>query len=231
MKAYPPPGVIGPRLLARAVLPALASVRVHGAEHVPRTGPVLIAALHYHHLLDGAVLLARAPRPVHIVVALDWTRDQAQRRVMERLCALAQWPVILRPAAMAGTGAYAQTDLLRYVRGGVRDAVTLLRSGRVVVVFPEGYPVIDPAGEADGRPPSDPAGVRPFARGFRSIALRAQREGAHVPIVPLGFAYARAGKRWEITARFGAPLSAEHEVADIQRIVLALSRADVVSSR
>jgi putative membrane protein len=206
------------------VLPALASARVHGVEDIPREGPVLIVARHYHHLLDGAVLLARVPRPVHIVVALDWARSAAQRRWMERLCALAQWPVILRPAAVSASGAYTTAETAGYLRAGVRAAVAQLRAGHVVVVFPEGFPHVDPAPIA-GRAPRG-AELLPFARGFRLIADLARRAGAPAPIVPLGFRYARAGGRWSIEARFGAPLPADADVATVERAVAALSGVD-----
>ena len=123
---YPPPGMLGPRAIAWwALRTQAAGVHVEGLEHVPGAGPVLIAARHYHHLLDGAVLIARLPRPVHLVVALDWARGAATRRWMERACAAAQWPVILRPAR---SGAYAADDTGRYVRRGLTDAARLLRT-------------------------------------------------------------------------------------------------------
>jgi putative membrane protein len=222
---YPPPGALGPALIARwALATQAASVHVEGAEHVARNGPVLIAAHHYHHLLDGAVLIRRGPRPVHIVVALDWAADARQRWVMERACALAQWPVVLRPASVGASAAYAPDETARYVRRGLRDAAALLRDGRVVVVFPEGYPVVDPTSGASARPPRDADGFLPFAAGFRTIATLARHAGADdVPIVPLGFAYARAGRRWRIIARYGAALPATAAADDVERAVRALS--------
>ena len=35
---------------------------VEGLEHVPGSGPVLIAARHFHHLYDGCVLMKAVPR-------------------------------------------------------------------------------------------------------------------------------------------------------------------------
>jgi 1-acyl-sn-glycerol-3-phosphate acyltransferase len=222
---YPPPGALGPRLIARwALATQTSTVVVTGGEHVPADGPVLIAAHHYHHLLDGAVLIERLARPVHIVVALDWAADTRQRWLMERACALAQWPVVLRPASLAASRAYAPGELARYVRRGLRDAAALLRDGRVVVVFPEGYPVVDPASGTSARPPRDADGFLPFAGGFRTIGSFARHAGAgDVPIVPLGFAYAHDGRRWQITARFGAALPATAAADDVERAVRALS--------
>ena len=45
-----------------------------GLEHIPTDGPVLLIARHYHHLFDGVVLLLSVPRPIHILVTLDWVK-------------------------------------------------------------------------------------------------------------------------------------------------------------
>jgi len=223
---YPPLGALGPRLIAHwALATQTAAVDVGGLEHLPRAGPALIVARHYHHLLDGAVLLTRLPRPVHIVVALDWTANARQRRWMERACALAGWPVVLRPAALPHARAFAASELMGYLRRGLRDAAHLLRDGRVVVVFPEGYPLVDPTPGDAPRPARDGDGFLPFAAGYRTIANLAQRAGARVPLVPLGFAYARTGERWRIDARLGAPLAPDTPPDAVERAVRALSQA------
>jgi 1-acyl-sn-glycerol-3-phosphate acyltransferase len=218
--------MIGPRLIAAwALRTQTSSVRVDGIEHVPRDGPVLLVARHYHHLLDGAVIIAHLRRPVHIVVGLDWTADARQRRWMERACRWAQYPVILRPATAGTRGGYTARDVSRYLRGGLGDAANLLRDGRLVLIFPEGYPVIDPAAsEAAPRHP-DGGGMLPFAPGFRTILTAAQRRGGReVTVVPLGFRYERNGGRWNVTARFGTPLGRPAAVGDAERAVRSLSQ-------
>ncbi|MDQ6943300.1 MAG: 1-acyl-sn-glycerol-3-phosphate acyltransferase, partial [Candidatus Eremiobacteraeota bacterium] len=138
---YPPVGMFGPRAIAWWSLRTMTDgVTVDGLERVPRTGPVLLAARHVHHLLDGAVLVRHLARPVHIVVGLDWAADARQRRWMERVCAWARYPVILRPATAGARGGYAASEVRQYLRAGLREAAALLRDGRVVLVFPEGYP-------------------------------------------------------------------------------------------
>jgi 1-acyl-sn-glycerol-3-phosphate acyltransferase len=223
---YPPPGMVGPRLIAAwALRTQTSSVRVDGIEHVPRDGPVLLLARHYHHLLDGAVVVAHLRRPVHIVVGLDWTAGARQRRWMERACRWARYPVILRPATTGTRGGYDARETSRYLRSGLGDAANLLRDGRVVLVFPEGYPVIDPAAsEAAPRRPGG-EGMLPFAAGFRTILAAAQRRGARdVTVVPLGFRYERVGARWNVTARFGVPLAVPAAVDDAERAVRSLSQ-------
>jgi putative membrane protein len=215
----------GERVIAAAILRAQhARVAFFGVERLPARGPALIVAHHYHHLLDGAVLVRATTRPVRIVVALDWTRDRGQRRTMERLCGWAGWPVVLRAETLGATGSFATQERLRYLRSGLRGAADLLRAGELVVVFPEGYPVIDSDDKPVTARPRDADGFLPFADGFRTIARLAARGGSEVPIVPLGLRYVRDGQGWQIDARFGTPLGADVSANDAEAAVRALSR-------
>ena len=223
---YPSVGMRGLRAYARWWLPRHAAVSLAGLEHQPRSGPVLLVARHYHHAIDGAVLLAQLPRPVHIVVALDWVRSAAERRRMERACRWAAWPVILRPARARNSAAYHPCETGAYLRRGLRDAAELLRAKRVVAIFPEGYPAVDAPGRAPPPASRDGTGLLPFSEGFRVIAQRAERiGGAAIPIVPFGLHYENANGCWRVRAAFGAPLSSETSTADVQRIVGELSTA------
>jgi 1-acyl-sn-glycerol-3-phosphate acyltransferase len=79
----------------------------------------------------------------------------------------------------------------------------LLRSERILVIFAEGYPNIDP----HPTPKADPDAFLPFKPGFIKLAELAQRDGeTQVTIVPAGFVYRKEGKRWHATVRFGPPL-------------------------
>jgi 1-acyl-sn-glycerol-3-phosphate acyltransferase len=223
---YPPVGAIGPRVLAWwSLLTQTESVRVEGLEHVPATGPVLIVSRHVHHLLDGIVLIHYLPRTVHIVVGLDWTANATERRWMERACRWAGWPVILRPQSVAASGAYSPDEVAKYLRSGLRDAAALLRDGRVVVVFPEGYPLIEPARSHLSARAQDDGALLPFAAGFRSIVQLAERYGARdIAIVPVGLSYTRPDTKWRIVARFGAPMTGDAPLEEIERAVRDLSR-------
>jgi uncharacterized membrane protein/1-acyl-sn-glycerol-3-phosphate acyltransferase len=81
---------------SRAIVRRKVRVVVEGLEHVPATGPVLIAARHFHHLYDGGILLEAIPRKIHILVALDWVQKRWLRGLMEWACAMMDWPVMLR---------------------------------------------------------------------------------------------------------------------------------------
>lgn len=211
---------------ARALQSREADVSVEGLEHMPASGPVLIAARHFHHLYDGCALQTAVTRPIHILVALDWVRTRAQRRLMEWACAAARWPVVLRSERLhadeaAGGSVFAMDEGRRYLRRAVADAVTLLRAGEALVVFPEAYPNIDPSftpkrGEDD---------FLPFRPGFVRIAQLAQRDGwTHVPIVPAGLVYTRAAEdRWQIALRFGPAITVDQQ-ADADQLALVVEQ-------
>ncbi len=223
MPLYPPPGQLGPRAISEwGLRTQAADVRVDGRENIPAAGPVLLVARHYHHLLDGAVLVTRTARPIHIVVGLDWAANPAVRSWMEWACRAAQYPVVLRTPTLTNTGAYRRAELVRYTRAALRETTRLLRDGRVVLVFPEGYPNIDPA---ESRKTS-PEGWLPFATGFLKMAASAESDGVtRVAVVPIGFRYTSArSRRWSIHARIGRPVApADRTVALIEAAVRRLS--------
>jgi carotene biosynthesis associated membrane protein len=189
---------------ARFLLAREAPVNVDGAQNLPPTGALLLVARHYHHLLDGCALLSVTERPVRVIVAADWAESQRQRRLLEFACRIARWPVVIRKTPPGRPGRFSEPERVRYLRRAMHEAVELLSQGEVVVIFPEGYPNVDPhftpkAGDND---------FLPFERGFVRIAHAAERiSGIPVPIVPVGFDYQRAGT-WHITMRFGEPLFA-----------------------
>jgi len=158
-----------------------------GADRVPDDGPVVLAARHYHHLLDGVGLIKHVKRPVHILVALDWISSRSTRAVMETLTSLAGWPVTLRPeelgAAGRGRRAYGPDEVFAYQRRAFRECVELLREGRLLVVFPEGYPVLDPHAQREPRATV----LAPFKSGFARLAVSASRStGRPVHVLPVG---------------------------------------------
>jgi putative membrane protein len=182
-------------------------LRIEGAHHLPATGPALIAARHFHHFYDGCALLAIVPRPLHLVVALDWVEHPAGRSVMEQACAAAGWPIVVRPdhprrrGGLAGAaGGAADVSALR---DASREIVRRLRDGQMVLVFPEGYPNVDPG----YTPKTGDDAFLPFRPGFLRFVEMAERDGPlHVPIVPAGLEY-RRGDRWALTVRFGEPVA------------------------
>ncbi|MBV9327656.1 MAG: 1-acyl-sn-glycerol-3-phosphate acyltransferase [Chloroflexi bacterium] len=157
-------------------------------EKVPHTGPAILVARHYHHLYDAAAILTTVPREVHVLIAADWLGDGWRLALMRRLAAAARWPMVWRRGVS-----------WRVNREGYTASLELLEEGRVLLVFPEGYPVIDPRPSRRSKIDA----ILPFDPGFLVLAERARCE---VPLVPVGLAYARrdAGT-WSIWVRFGAP--------------------------
>lgn len=195
---------------------------VEGVEMIPPRGPAIIAARHFHHLYDGCAVLATISRPAHILVGLDWVRNPAGRIVMERACRAAAWPMIYRRDSDSPRD---DREATRALRHAMSDSLNLLRDGRILLVFPEGYPNIDPG----YTPKTGDDAFLPFQPGVVRLATVAAASGLDVPIVPAGFAYDR-GNRWRATLRFGDPVTIEnraHSTAalqDIERRVIALSQ-------
>jgi putative membrane protein len=195
---------------------------VEGLEHVPDTGPVILAARHVHHLYDGCALLATIPRPLHIVVALDWVANRPGRLTMDRLCAGARWPVVLR---QEGPKATSTAGAARAWRTAIRDALGLLAEGRVVLVFPEGYPNIDPG----YTPKLGDNAFLPFQPGVARLASMASTDRDPVPVIPVGFHYQR-GPRWKVTMRFGSPVTIPDRSCEQPKLAELQSRVEALSS-
>lgn len=185
------------RRAARLDVRRALNLTVEGHEHVPASGPVLLAARHYHHLHDGAAIVATIPRPVRILVGLDWVEQAPLKWTMDRLCAAADWPVVQRRRPESEN----RPGDVRALLAALDHSVEILRKGEVLLVFPEGYPTIDPT----WTPKTHDDEMLPFLPGVVRIARRAERDGLRVPIVPAGLDY-RQGNRWDLTVRFGAPL-------------------------
>ncbi|WP_159805265.1 lysophospholipid acyltransferase family protein [Cellulomonas citrea] len=87
------------------------NTRVAGAHHVPRTGPVVLAANH-QHVMDGPLFIGVSPRPLHIFVKeemyatpLAWVFDAAGQIRTDRSngrAALASGLAVLRRGGAVG---------------------------------------------------------------------------------------------------------------------------------
>lgn len=223
------------RRMCRAQLARHVDLSVEGLEHVPATGPVVVAARHYHHLYDGCAIGTSLARHLHILVAADWTGGARARRLLDAGAKTARWPVVLRPDAPkyrpalrddpAARAAY-EAEAARYLRRAATETVALLRGGHALLVFPEGYPTIDPSFTPKTRDDE----VLPFQSGFVRLVALAQADGAtRVPVVPTGLAYDRLpGDRWRLALRYGAPLTLDGKdrtgfLRDVEARIRALS--------
>lgn len=173
-------------------------LRVEGLASLPRTGPVILAARHVHHLYDGVAIIGTIPRPVHILVGLDWAGTSLTGIAMTRLCNASRWPIVYRPGSH---NARSPQEMTRAARKAMAESLRLLAEGRILLVFPEGYPNIDP----HATPKTGLDDWLPFQPGVVRLAAMAAAQGITVPIVPVGLEY-REGEKWTVTIRFGEPI-------------------------
>ena len=228
------------RALARLIAAGALNLQIEG--RLPLRGPAVVALRHFHNLWDGVALLAAAKSDVHVVVALDWATTATVRWAMERLTRAARWPVLLRSEAFAGErgavprarpSAYRASEETRYRMRCIRQCITLLEHDAIVAVFPEAYPVIDPA----YAPQRDHHSLLAFRPGFARLACIASRRlGRAVPVIPTGLCYEKA-RRWRVRIRIGSPIDAGPTtdtvqlVGRVQREVARLSRTAEVPTR
>ena len=195
---------------------------VQGCDHLPPDGPVLLVARHYHHLYDGCAVLATIPRQVRVVVGLDWIERPIALRGMQAACRAAGWPVVYRNPS--------ESDRARWLpalREAMQQSIQILKDGKLLLVFPEGYPTIDP----HPTPKTRDDEILPFQSGFVRIARDAHGSGIPLSTIPLGFHYEEADGRWRVAMRFGAPLDLDfndppqHIAKRVRAIVEQLSVA------
>jgi len=94
-------------------------LRVEGLEHLPASGPYLIAANH-HNYLDGVLLGVTVPEPISFLVMPRVWRATPLHPFFHRN--IRSIPI----------------DLERADVGALRRALQILQEGRVVGIFPEG---------------------------------------------------------------------------------------------
>lgn len=200
------------------------TIDAEGLDNVPSSGPTLIAVRHFHWFYDGYALVRTNSRQLHTVVALDWMQSTTLRVVVEFACSLTDWPVVLRSEQFRQHDddeqwAYDAHEARQYLRRLTLGTVRILRSGSVLVIFPEGYPNIDP----HPTPKTDLDSFLPFRPGFVKMAELAEKDRhTQVAIVPVGLSYAqRPGNRWHITVRYGQPLHLS-DFANSEQLLLAV---------
>jgi len=107
----------GGRPLAAAILRRWYDLRIHGEEHVPRRGPVLLASNHVGYL-DGPLLVSTAPRPVHAMIKKEMFFG------------------VFKPILHA-TGQI-PLDRFNVDPRAVKMALRVLRDDKVLAIYPEG---------------------------------------------------------------------------------------------
>jgi 1-acyl-sn-glycerol-3-phosphate acyltransferase len=159
-----------------ALLRVFFRLRVVGAEHVPPTGPLLLAANHVS-LLDPPVVGAAAPRPLQYMAKAELFRVPGLGRLIRWLNA--------HPVERDGADASA-----------LRHALLLLRQGKALLVFPEGTRGVE-GRLGPGRPG---AGMLAAHSEAPVVPVYVRGTGA---VLPRG---ASRPRRAPITVAFGPPL-------------------------
>jgi 1-acyl-sn-glycerol-3-phosphate acyltransferase len=191
------------RVYAHIVVRRHLALSADGLEHLPENGPIILASRHVHHLYDACALLSIVPRPLHIMVALDWARSPLQRRLLEGATLLARWPAVIRSGSFGlnDKHQFHHGDRLPRLRRATYLALDVLRQHRALLIFPEGYPKVDPW----PTPSREDAELLPFNRGCVDLAwIATRRLGESVPVVPIGLHY--QSRRSQLSVRVGSPL-------------------------
>jgi len=117
-RRHPPTWLLrGGRPTSRWLIRRRYDVRVHGGAHVPRRGPVILAANHTG-VIDGPLLAIFSPRPVHALTK----EEMFEGRLGRFLRLTGQIPL----------------DRTHTDRAAVRACLNVLERGGAVGIFPEG---------------------------------------------------------------------------------------------
>lgn len=159
---------------------------VRGAEHVPESGPVILAANHPSSVVDAFAIGLATPRKVHFLARSTMFDSPWRARLLARLGVI---PI------------HRRLDAAERMEGNVeifRHCYELLEAGGAIGIFPEGVSHVDPQ-------------VRDMRTGAMRIGLEAEaRRGFQlgVRVVPIGLNFSRPDprRRGELTLRVGPPI-------------------------
>ena len=166
------------RLGCRPLLKWLFNLRVTGVEHLPTSGPFIVAANH-HNYVDGVVLGVAVPRPIAFLV-------------MPRVFNASP----LHPPFHRRIGSI-PVNLERPDPGAIKRVLRVLEDGRVIGIFPEG------PFSREGQLVPGQAGVAMIAVRSGIPVVPAAIAGTYEALVGRRFYVPR---RHPLSVRFGVPM-------------------------
>ena len=118
-------------------------IRLHGAEHVPATGPVILAGNH-NNFIDGPLLVGLSPRPVHFMVKQEMFHGPVGRALHWLGQISVDRHATDRTAIQAALGALEQGGVLGVFPEGTRsaDEFVTMHNGLAYFALRSGAPVV-----------------------------------------------------------------------------------------
>lgn len=186
-------------------------VEVVGLEHLPDTGPVLLASNHPNALVDALVVGCTLRRPITLTAKATLLENPVTRVLLRAagVVPLRRASDVLRSGGSADGG-------LDPARNADAFAAVLdvLEAGGIVLIFPEGKSHSDPA-------------LAPLRTGLARIATMAlvERRLPPIPIVPVGLTFEHKSEpRSRVLMHIGPPIIVGAEAASEPNDIAALTR-------
>jgi glycerol-3-phosphate O-acyltransferase/dihydroxyacetone phosphate acyltransferase len=159
---------------------------VRGAENVPESGPLILAANHPSSVVDAFSIGLATPRKVHFLARSTMFDARWRARLLARLGVI---PIHRRLDAAERMGGNVEI---------FRHCYALLEAGGAIGIFPEGISHVDPQ-------------VKEMRTGAIRIGLEAEARcdfRLGVRVVPIGLNFSRPDprQRGELTLRVGPPI-------------------------
>lgn len=201
------------RLVARTALHwYYRSIDVVGAEQVPASGPLILAANHPNALVDALLVATSIDREVRLTA-----KATLLEHPLTRLVVLATGVVPLRRRADERGPAGSVADTARN-EDAFREVVRTLGGGGAILIFPEGISHSGPH-------------LAPLRTGCARMAVQARMAGvAGVRIVPVGLMFENKGTpRSSVVMQLGDPIDVDTLLAatgESERIEALTARLD-----
>lgn len=172
------------------------SIDVVGAEQVPASGPLILAANHPNALVDALIVATSIDRQVRLTAKATLLDHPATRLVV-----LATGIVPLRRRADERGSGDAAAGVARN-EDAFREVVRTLGNGGAILIFPEGISHSGPQ-------------LAPLRSGCARMALQAHKSGvAGVQIVPVGLMFEHKGTpRSSVVMQLGDPIDVDTVLA------------------